>query len=207
MRCTNPVSGRAGQERALNSPVGEARGKHGAAAGARASGQAGSRSVSRLDFLRGGLKGRAYPVRPPGAIQESLFVEECTRCDVCIKACPQRILERSRGGFPKVDFARGGCTFCGVCADVCVPRALVRPSEGARPWPLAPAFAETCLAERGVECRVCGERCETRAIRFRPRPRAVATPALDAARCSGCGACVAACPVLAISMILPEVPA
>ncbi len=207
MRCTSPVSGQSGQERALNNPVGETRGTDGAAAGATASGPAAPRSLSRLDLLRGGLKGRARPIRPPGAVEESLFVDGCTRCGACVAACPERILGKSQGGFPEVDFARGGCTFCGICADVCEPRAMVRPPARARAWPLMAAFGETCLAERGVECRVCGERCAPRAIRFRPRAGKPAAPALDSARCSGCGECVAACPVLAVSMIVPEVAA
>ncbi len=205
-RCTTPVSGQVGQEPALSSPAREARGAHGAA-GAKASGPAAPRFLSRLDLLRGGLKGRARSVRPPGAIEESLFVDGCTRCGACIAACPERILGKGRGGFPEVDFARGGCTFCGACADVCEPHAVIRPLTGARAWPVVAAFGEACLAERGVECRVCGERCESRAIRFRLRAGRPAAPALESARCSGCGACVAACPVLAVSMTISEVVA
>ena len=59
-------------------------------------------------------------------------------------------------------------------------------------------IAETCLAEAGVECRICGENCPTGAIRFRPRLGGVAQPQLDVAACTGCGACFAPCPTRAI---------
>ncbi|MBL8483559.1 MAG: 4Fe-4S binding protein, partial [Rhodocyclaceae bacterium] len=37
-------------------------------------------------------------------------------------------------------------------------------------------------------------------IRFRPQRGGIFTPTLDAAACSGCGACYAGCPVAAISL-------
>jgi ferredoxin len=31
-------------------------------------------------------------VRPPGAIEESLFLKRCTGCDACMKACPVNVI-------------------------------------------------------------------------------------------------------------------
>jgi ferredoxin-type protein NapF len=62
------------------------------------------------------------------------------------------------------------------------------------------AIAPACLALRGVECRICGEACETGAIRFAPRAGGTAQPVLDLARCSACGDCVPPCPVGAVSV-------
>jgi ferredoxin-type protein NapF len=62
------------------------------------------------------------------------------------------------------------------------------------------AIAPACLAQRGVECRICGEACDTGAIRFAPRPGGAAQPVLDLARCSACGDCVRPCPVGAVSV-------
>lgn len=144
--------------------------------------------------------GRANP-RPPWAGAEPEFVVRCTRCDACIDACPEHILARGAGGFPEVDFTSGGCTFCGRCVDACEPHALERTDRP--PWALKASIAAGCLALNRVVCSVCAERCEVRAIRFRPALGAAPTPTIDAATCTGCGACVAACPVSAISLSAP----
>lgn len=73
------------------------------------------------------------------------------------------------------------------------------------PGPDAPpvALAPTCLALRGVECRICGDACDTGAIRFRPQRGGVARPLLDLAACTACGDCVPPCPVGALSVSPP----
>ena len=152
-----------------------------------------SGQISRMQFLRGDLRGERLPVRPPWALAEAEFVQACERCDDCVRACPERILERGRGGFPQVDFARGGCTFCGDCVRACRPNALVDDGQR-RPWGLLPVFGEACLSRRGIVCRVCGDACEATAIRFRLAVGGVALPEIDAARCTGCGECVGVCP-------------
>ncbi|MFT3760059.1 ferredoxin-type protein NapF [Thauera sp.] len=157
-------------------------------------------SLSRRGFLRGGRRAVAPAVRPPWARVEAAFLVACTRCDACIEACPTGILLRADGGFPGVDFSAGECTFCGECVARCEPQALVRSAEGMAPWELKAGIGQACLAESGVECRVCGENCPEGAIRFRPRLGGVALPQLDADSCTGCGACFAPCPTRAISV-------
>jgi ferredoxin-type protein NapF len=68
------------------------------------------------------------------------------------------------------------------------------------PLRLVARIDHACLAVRRVECRVCGENCETRAIRFVLAPGRMAQPAVDAERCTGCGACASLCPAAAIRM-------
>lgn len=58
-----------------------------------------------------------------------------------------------------------------------------------------------CLSFAGTDCRVCGDRCEARAIRFRPLGRGRWFPDLDEAACTGCGDCAGPCPVAAIALI------
>ncbi|MDD3674609.1 MAG: ferredoxin-type protein NapF [Thauera propionica] len=157
-----------------------------------------SASPSRRGFLRGRVRAVAPAMRPPWAREEHDFISSCTRCDICIDACPTAILVRADGGFPAVDFSLGECTFCGECVTRCAPRALLRRAEGEAPWALKASIGQACLAEAGVECRVCGESCPTGAIRFRPRIGGVALPQLDADTCTGCGACFASCPTRAI---------
>uniref|UniRef100_UPI003342671A 4Fe-4S dicluster domain-containing protein n=1 Tax=Castellaniella defragrans TaxID=75697 RepID=UPI003342671A len=65
-----------------------------------------------------------------------------------------------------------------------------------QPW--RPHASSTCLARRGIECRVCGESCDIGAIRFRPQPGRPAYPHIDIELCSLCGDCLPACPVAAL---------
>lgn len=154
---------------------------------------------SRRALFRGRSTGPS-PLRPPWALAEDEFISRCTRCDACIDACPESILSRGDGGFPTVDFTRGECTFCQACADACVPHAL---SSGLRaPWAIRANVDDSCLALRGVHCQTCRDACPHDAIRF-PMRSGVPRPLVEAAACTGCGACVAPCPVAAISVKPP----
>ena len=62
------------------------------------------------------------------------------------------------------------------------------------PWYLILSIGPDCLARRGVVCSVCADQCDTRAIRFKPTIGSVALPETDQSLCSGCGACIQACP-------------
>lgn len=155
-------------------------------------------SSSRRSFLRGRFNGETLPQRPPWALAEDAFESACTRCGECATVCPTAIIVARAGGFPEVDFTRGECTFCGDCVAACAPQALHR--TGNAPWPMRAVIGDGCLAQRSVECRVCGEACAYGAIVFRPTLGGIAPPAFDAARCTGCGACVAPCPVAAIAV-------
>ena len=155
--------------------------------------------ATRRDFLRGRRTPTPPPQRPPWALAEADFTALCSRCGDCLSACPTGILMKGEGGFPTVDFFRGECTFCGECVAACGPGALRR-VEGQVPWALRARIGEACLAQRGVECRICGEACGDSAIRFRPRVGGVALPQLNDAACTGCGACLASCPSQAITL-------
>lgn len=154
-------------------------------------------SASRRNFLRGRFASRSNALRPPSALAEQAFRQVCTACGECSKACPTGIIGAGQGGYPEVDFTRGECTFCRACIDVCPTGALQR-GEGQLGWSLRAVIGDACLARRGVECRVCGDLCLPGAIRFLPRRGGVAFSVVDAAQCTGCGACFAPCPVAAI---------
>jgi len=156
--------------------------------------------VSRSQFLRGDFTGRHSAIRPPWAMGEADFVEYCTRCEDCLRACPEGILIRGHGGFPEVDFRRGECTFCHACADACRP-GVIADQGRAEAWSLAPRIdAAACLAWQGVVCFTCQEQCETAAITLQWQAGGVMRPEFDAQACSGCGACVRPCPGRAITL-------
>ena len=155
--------------------------------------------VSRRQFMRGDFKARKTPQRPPWALPEKLFVDACTRCGECLPVCPTRIIIVV-GAYPELDFKRGECTFCGACVSACKDGALLRAASGSAPWTIKAQVADNCFPRRGVECRICGDHCQMAAIRFSPRLGGPPVAEVDAGSCTGCGACVAPCPVSAISL-------
>jgi ferredoxin-type protein NapF len=66
--------------------------------------------------------------------------------------------------------------------------------------PRKAVIAAACLALNRVVCRSCGEACAPRAIRFRLAPGGISAPEVDPGLCNGCGDCVPACPVAAITL-------
>lgn len=159
-----------------------------------------SAAINRRQFLRGHLSGEPAALRPPWALAEPAFLEQCQRCGDCVAACPPLIVVVGDGGFPSVDFSRGECDFCGDCVAACERDALSH-DHRTTPWDYVATIADNCLARNQVVCRSCGEQCETRAIRFSPRIGGVSEPTIETERCTGCGACVAPCPVAAISVV------
>ena len=155
--------------------------------------------LSRRGFFRGRPRPRAE-IRPPWALPEAAFIDHCTRCNDCLKACPTQILVVGDGAYPTVDFSLGECTFCGDCVTSCQPKALARLEPEQAAWAYKAMIGEDCLPRQGVECRVCGDFCDARAIRFPPRLGGSPLPEIDAEKCTGCGACVAPCPVVTISV-------
>lgn len=157
--------------------------------------------MTRGDLLRGRLSRpsrSAAAVRPPWALDEAAFREACRDCALCLEACPERIIVADDEGRARVDFAKGGCTFCRACLEACPTGALA--DRGQAPFPHVAAIPSSCLSWQGVVCRLCEESCEARAIRFRPALGGYSLPEIDEAACTGCGACLAACPTGTIEL-------
>lgn len=150
---------------------------------------------------------RAAFVRPPGALPETRFLEACTRCDACVKACPELAVRKAGPelgarleGTPILLPAENPCVFCAdlPCVGACAAGALVPPPPGSRARiGLAAVDASRCYMAQGQPCDYCVKAC--------PRaPKAVALgsrgePAVIYADvCDGCGACAQLCPAGAI---------
>ena len=153
-------------------------------------------TLSRRSFL-GGRKRNSDAIRPPWSPSEDVFTDQCRRCGDCISACETGVLIKGSGGFPEADFSRAGCTFCEQCNTACGDRILTKQHER---WKILPQISQQCLARNQIHCRTCQELCEVEAIRFELVPGGVALPEIDLSLCSGCGECVADCPVEAIKM-------
>jgi len=174
--------------------------------------------VSRFQLLRRGLGSNAGEgLRPPYAVSDADFVDLCDRSGRCIKACPEGIVVRGSGQFPTIDFSRGECTFCLDCVKACQSGALKNESSGAthsenqlnisepEPWDYKAVIDANCLSANGVTCRVCGDVCDTRAIKFRLALGGKAFPEITLIDCTGCGACVAPCPTKSITIETPTI--
>lgn len=157
--------------------------------------------ISRRQFLRGDIGNLRPVIHPPWFQTEQRFLAHCDQCGDCLTVCEAGILERDARSYPQVNFQKGECSFCAACVQVCPSGALVQ-EPGVAAWSVhATMNTASCLASRGVLCMVCADHCATWAIRFASAAFAIATPILDHAACTGCGACVAPCPVNAIRML------
>lgn len=164
-------------------------------------------NLSRKEFLMQGLvslgeallnpaghagrdAGTPSPLRPPGFLPERAGV--CTDCDRCASACLQGIVGKRSGiDGPVLDPRECGCDFCFRCIHACPHGVLVPPGEGS-PVRLGVAVScnDRCLAQRGG-CFSCLESCPEEAISIE-LGRGIR---IDAEKCTGCGSCVAICPV------------
>lgn len=143
-------------------------------------------------------------LRLPWSISESVFTAGCVQCSDCIKVCETQIIGRDEQGFPVVDFSKGECSLCQKCVQVCEQPLFTLTKQldesldkQALPWPIEFSIKEQCLAKNNVYCQSCRDVCETAAIKFTLHS-SIATPSLDNADCSQCGACVSSCPQDAI---------
>lgn len=159
-------------------------------------------------------------LRPPGALDEFDFLLACTRCDKCIKACPQdSILPAGPGsalasGTPHILPRNMPCFLCTSlpCIPACPEGALVWPKrkvgeeelEGppAVRMGLARVKPRLCLTwehedEPAQPCTTCVDRCPYpgKAIRMgEPAEGQLPHPEVIADFCTGCGLCTFGCP-------------
>ena len=137
-------------------------------------------------------------VRPPYALEESLFQSECVACEskACVASCEEEIIIIRADGTPMLNFSKKGCTFCEACAEVCEPDVLslenVHTSEQINARFII--TTEACVAHNDVICFSCKEPCIDDAILF----NGMFNPVIDMNLCTGCGFCQARCPTNAI---------
>ena len=166
--------------------------------------------------------GNARALPPPGASEVSLRTK-CTACGLCVARCPQQVLapagfsEYGATGFmlPKMDFTRGFCRpDCTACGAAC-PTGAIPPLELAQKKAVKIGLARwdraACLActER-IPCGLCERRCPQKAISLKKEKAKdggkeveIEVPVVDAAKCTGCGACAHYCPSHAMSVTMP----
>jgi ferredoxin-type protein NapG len=131
-------------------------------------------------------------LRPPGAVAEALFLERCTKCNDCVKACPHgSIVFHQQDGTPVIFPDQIPCYLCDdtPCIAACATDALL-PVAGRDDirMGLATVSHRLCTAAQG--CHACASKCPTQALSmdFDAQRLIVA-----AERCVGCGQCEQVC--------------
>jgi ferredoxin len=160
---------------------------------------------------------RQTPLTPPGSLSAQNMARNCTGCQLCISQCPNQVLRPSSDLLhlmqPVMSYERGYCRpECNRCSEVCPAGAIkpIKPEDkastqiGHAVW-----IKKNCIPlTDGVECGNCARHCPTGAIEMVPSnpddEESPYVPAVNEARCIGCGACEYLCPARPFSAIYVE---
>ena len=160
---------------------------------------------------------RQTPLTPPGSLSAQNMAQHCTGCQLCVSECPNQVLRPSGDVWhlmqPVMSYERGYCRpECNRCSEVC-PAGAIKPIShevkvstqiGHAVW-----IKKNCIPlTDGVECGNCARHCPSGAIEMVPSDPDDDTspyvPAVNEARCIGCGACEYLCPARPFSAIYVE---
>ncbi|MBI5764007.1 MAG: 4Fe-4S dicluster domain-containing protein [Planctomycetes bacterium] len=151
-------------------------------------------------------------LRPPGAMEESRFLETCLRCGKCADSCPANAIALSASsdprikGTPYVEPARQACVICEdlSCMKVCPSGALTLVDRFAIRMGIATVDHSVCARTTGENCTICVEKCPlgSTAIYVDDDGRiAVIDPKTTGTGCTGCGVCEQYCPTRPVRAI------
>ena len=160
---------------------------------------------------------RQTPLSPPGSLSQKNLQTRCTGCQLCISECPNQVLRPSDDLMhlmqPVMSYERGYCRpECTRCSEVC-PAGAIKPIAvevkastqiGHAVW-----IRKNCIPlTDGVSCGNCARHCPQGAIEMVPSDpddeSSPYVPAVNEARCIGCGACENLCPARPFSAIYVE---
>lgn len=160
---------------------------------------------------------RLTPLTPPGSLSAQHFAKHCTACQLCVSTCPNGVLRPSTSLStfmqPTMSYERGYCRpECTKCGEVCPTGAIkpiTRAQKSATQIGHAVWLKKNCVPlTDGVECGNCARHCPTGAITMVPLDpndeHSLKIPAVNEARCIGCGACENLCPARPFSAIYVE---
>lgn len=142
-----------------------------------------------------GEKKQEKPLRPPYFGDESLFHNECNKCDAkCATVCEEDIIKIADDKTPYLVFSNSGCTYCDKCALSCEFGVL---DLNHKKLIGATVFIDkkSCLSWNHTMCFSCKDPCLDKAIDF----QAMFMPLIND-KCTACGFCISRCPTDAIKI-------
>ena len=162
-------------------------------------------------------------IAPPGADGGMRLRSRCTGCNLCVAKCPTKVLKAATLEYgltgtmmPVMDFARGFCEKeCTVCGEVCPTGAIRRLTKEEKAKTkiglatLVSGWEGKCLAStENHPCALCEKHCAYGAVKVVEEKdkdgKKVRRPAVDAAKCVGCGACAHVCPAAIFDIQSPK---
>ncbi len=176
-------------------------------------------------FVDGGLAAiedkkipnRKTKIVPPGAVGIANLTSHCTACQLCVSACPNKVLRPSTDidslMQPESSYESGYCRpECTKCSYVC-PTGAIKPISRAEKSSIQIGHAVWIKANcipltDDVECGNCARHCPTGAITMvasdSENEDSRKIPVVKTERCIGCGACENLCPSRPFSAIYVE---
>ncbi len=143
-------------------------------------------------------------LRPPGALDEALFLKLCIGCGKCLEVCRNdciRLLEAEAKmellHTPVITPRRKGCTLCMACTSVC-PTGALKEIETEGPFTrknvrmgVAELSKSLCFSYNGRTCGVCYQACPLQGTAM--TIGLFEQPSVHPDSCVGCGLCEQAC--------------
>jgi ferredoxin-type protein NapG len=145
-------------------------------------------------------------LRPPGAVDEALFLERCTRCNDCAEACPHQSIQFDRrDGTPVIFPDQEPCHLCDdfPCIAACATEALL-PVESVGGVRMGLAVVSHRLCTAGQGCHACVSQCPTQALSMDFSEMRLE---VTSSRCTGCGLCEQVCKTVNDKIAIRVTPA
>lgn len=159
---------------------------------------------------------RHTPLTPPGSLSAAHMQQQCTACQLCVSKCPNDVLRPSTdlSTFmqPTMSYDKGYCRpECNFCSHVC-PTGAIKPitlaDKSSTQIGHAVWVRKNCIPlTDGVACGNCARHCPAGAIQMvhlHDDESQPLIPAINEARCIGCGACEHLCPARPFGAIYVE---
>ena len=153
---------------------------------------------SGIDLSINSAKKIKYIILPPGSVSEQRLFNKCLNCNLCINACPNKIIKKANKDYGAIHIEytnRDYCKYdCNECSKVCPSGAIKKLSlEEKQNTKIALAVVNK---EKCIKCGSCIFECPKKAITWDEDNKAV----IDNSKCIGCSMCKRVCSTDAIEI-------